>query len=115
APGTGRTLWTFDAGRNVELLTLESSPPQIGAHTLTLRDRRGQLSALNIADGSRRLIRSSAPAWCRKAILYRQKVPYQTNRGTNACRFGGARALLPVGFALLGLAFGRAHRLLELA
>jgi putative pyrroloquinoline-quinone binding quinoprotein len=93
-PATGHTRWSFPAGRNVGLITRTLLPPQLGAATIALADAAGQLRAVDLADGSRRALRPSAPAWCRKVVLYEQKVPY-TTANASITTYVGQYALFP--------------------
>jgi PQQ-like domain len=82
APASGRALWRFDAGRNTGLIDLQLIPAQTGAHTVILADGGARLVSLDLADGERRAVSSTARGWCRKAIVYRQKQGYAVEAGT---------------------------------
>lgn len=69
-PTTGRTLWSFDAGRNAGLLTLRRLPAQLGTTRIALRTS-GRVVSLDLRTGKRRTIKPSAHGWCRQFILYK--------------------------------------------
>ncbi|MEZ5101970.1 MAG: hypothetical protein R3C15_19650 [Thermoleophilia bacterium] len=69
-PVTGRTVWSFDAGRNVGLLTLRRIPAQVGATRLALPSANRVVS-LDLRTGTRRPIESSSRGWCRRFIFYK--------------------------------------------
>jgi PQQ-like domain len=78
SPARGRTIWSFDAGRNVGLMTQLLIPAQVGPNTIVLRDRRGRPVALDLAKGSSRAVPGTAQGWCSKPIQYRQAIGYET-------------------------------------
>lgn len=72
-PLSGRAIWTFDAGHNDGLISELQLPPQSGAHTLLLPDRRGQLEDLDLATGARRPASAGSVGWCRQATSFVQQ------------------------------------------
>src|SRR5439155_22046098 len=53
-PATGRTRWSFDAGRNTGLLSGRFFPARLDQDTIVLRDGSRRLVALNLRSGSAR-------------------------------------------------------------
>jgi outer membrane protein assembly factor BamB len=60
-PATGRTRWSFDAGRDPGLLTNEAPPPQVAHDAVVLR-RSGRLFAVDLRDGATRALPATARA-----------------------------------------------------
>jgi hypothetical protein len=73
-PRNGQTLWTFDAGHDVGLITLRRLPPQVGTTTIVLREKGRRTTAVDLADGSHRPIPRTAAGWCREPILYKLRL-----------------------------------------
>ena len=69
-PETGKTMWSFDTGRNTGLMSGQLIPARIDDDTIAMHNRTGRLVALNLRNGSSHPI-SSATGWCRKTITYR--------------------------------------------
>lgn len=76
-PATGHVRWTFNAGRDIGLITQTRLPPQESNNAIVLRTPSGHLIELNIVTGEKRLISSHASAWCSKVITYRMAVAYR--------------------------------------
>lgn len=77
----GRTVWRFDAGRDLPLLEFEE-PPQAAANKVVLQDVAGKPTTLDLANG-----KTSAPplglvAWCQMEVNYEEPVAYITNAGS---------------------------------
>ena len=87
-PKTGRTLWTFDAGRNVGLILQTLLPPQTGDHTIVLRDKQGHLVALDLATGTTRRLTTPVRAWCKALVTYKYNVPYNGEIGDHVGQYG---------------------------
>jgi outer membrane protein assembly factor BamB len=101
---TGKTRWSFDAGRNTRLMGGLSLPPRIDSTTIAISDRRGQLFALDLRTGATRLIRATLRAWCGKTILYHlahtgyyggQGGLYVGQGGISPCTASGGRGAEP--------------------
>jgi hypothetical protein len=82
SPASGRTLWRFDAGRDLALLIGNVSLPQTAPATIVLRDAQRRLRALDLASGARTAIAPTAPAWCTRPIEYRQTAGFDTDDET---------------------------------
>jgi hypothetical protein len=85
-PASGRTLWTFDAGRDLGLITFRRLPPQLGATTVVLHGKKG-LTAIDLAGGTWHAVAPTVPGWCSEPMLYK-------------LRFGGRSSLYVGQFAL---------------
>jgi hypothetical protein len=94
APASGRTLWRFDAGRALSLITLQVPLVLTGRNTVVLENGAGRLVALNLGSGARHPIAASAPGWCRKPIIYTQRVPTETG-GLVATKYIGHGTMSP--------------------
>jgi len=70
SPRTGRTVWSFDAGRNLGLLEQISVPARIDANTIVVRDGAKGLVALDLRNGSHHPVSATALGWCEKTLLY---------------------------------------------
>ena len=68
---TGKTRWSYHAGRNISLIQETGVPPRIDVQTVVIHNGSGRLLALNLATGGTRGVSASTPAWCQKTILYR--------------------------------------------
>ncbi len=69
-PATGKTRWSFAAGRNLSLLK-GVVPPRIDDTTIVLTKPGEGLVALDLSTGKSRPIAASASAWCERPITYR--------------------------------------------
>jgi outer membrane protein assembly factor BamB len=101
---TGKTRWSFNAGRNTRLMTGLSVPARIDSNTIAISDRRGQLFALDVRTGATRPIRATLRAWCEKTILYHlahtgyyggQGGLYVGQAGLSPCTASGQRSPQP--------------------
>jgi putative pyrroloquinoline-quinone binding quinoprotein len=68
-PLTGKTAWSFKAGRDLPLITQQKTLPQVGPTVLVLKTRSGYV-ALDLRTGRTRHLAASSHAWCRKTIVY---------------------------------------------
>lgn len=97
-PRTGRTLWTFDAGREIGLLSRRYVPPQLDATTIVLRDERGGRFAVDLSTGSKRSVPPSTRGWCRQPTRYTMRTPggpprtYVGRPALFACSVAGRRS-----------------------
>ncbi len=120
---SGKTLWSFDAGSERDLL--ESTSPELAENTVVLSGPGRKLTALNLENGSRTPPAAGAIAWCQKPTRYTTNVPdgtnpttsYQGNNALFACRPSGAAIATPekvprfVGTSLDGvIAWSEAHK-----
>jgi outer membrane protein assembly factor BamB len=94
ALSSGRTLWSFEAGRNVGLIRGTLLPPRTGADTIVIRDARGRLRELNLERGTRREAPSGTVGWCRTPMEYRQSLGYEID-GTEITDYTGQLTLFP--------------------
>jgi outer membrane protein assembly factor BamB len=78
---TGRTRWSFDAGRNMSLIQGTATYAFTDSGSIAIRDARGRLRALDLVRGSHRAISATTSGWCRRAVEYRQDTPYETDDG----------------------------------
>jgi PQQ-like domain len=93
-PSSGRTRWTFDAGRDRGLLTQAELPPLVAASTIAVRDH-GRLVALYLASGRHRRLGRSARGWCRTFSRYKDYAAYRPANGPPTTRYLGQYALFP--------------------
>jgi hypothetical protein len=70
-PATGRTAWSFDAGRNIELMSEQGVPPRLAADTIAIKGPAGRAVALDLATGKTSGLPAHAVAWCQTTIQYR--------------------------------------------
>jgi hypothetical protein len=94
-PRTGRTLWTFAAGRDVGLIEGTRPPPQVTAYRVVLRAGGRRLVALDLRNGSTKPLAASARAWCRGLTTYKEKIPFNTSIGTSLTVYVGQYSLYP--------------------
>jgi outer membrane protein assembly factor BamB len=90
----GRTIWHFNAGRSVGLITQALQPPTTGTDRILLRGRSGGYVDLNLRTGARQRVARTTPAWCRSATFYRQAVPYVA-AGHSLTKYVGQPSLFP--------------------
>jgi outer membrane protein assembly factor BamB len=76
ALASGRTLWSFSAGRNLGLINSTLIPPRTTLNTIVLRDARGRLRELDLSRGTSRPAASGTVGWCRRTIDYAQNLGY---------------------------------------
>jgi hypothetical protein len=86
---SGRTRWTFDAGRNVELIE-NVVPPQTGESTVILEAEDGSLVSLDLASGARQPVDEGTRAWCLQSTSYTASGPTGAVDG-----YRGERAIAP--------------------
>jgi hypothetical protein len=101
-PANGRTLWSFDAGHSVGLITQQLQPPLTGAARILLRGRNGGYVALDLRTGARHAVARTTPAWCRGPITYSIGPPdpkgstiYNGQSSLYPCNAAGARRAIP--------------------
>jgi hypothetical protein len=100
---TGKTLWSYDAGRDEQLFN--EAVPLLGPYVVALPGPGGSTVALNLATGAHRPVPAGAVAWCQAIAVYTTLVPYPTVRGadykrisgglTKPCQPSGAAAAVP--------------------
>jgi outer membrane protein assembly factor BamB len=97
---SGRTLWTFDAGHNVDLI--ENTPlPQTGASTVLLPDAGGTLVRLDLETGAHRPAAEDVTAWCLGHTGYNapnvegKPTQYRGQLAVFACNARGRRVARP--------------------
>ncbi|HKD94733.1 MAG TPA: PQQ-binding-like beta-propeller repeat protein [Gaiellaceae bacterium] len=101
-PVTGKTQWSFKAGRNVYLLADKGSAPETSATTVVLKTPSGYV-ALNLRTGKAKHLAATTHAWCLKTILYHlSHTIYYAGRGEYIgqqalypCTLGTRRAAVP--------------------
>jgi hypothetical protein len=72
---TGKTIWSYDAGSNADLL--DQLPPVIGSEVVALpATSGGGMVALNLATGKAAPVSPTAAGWCGSSVQYKTKVPY---------------------------------------
>lgn len=103
-PATGKSRWSFDAGRNIGLIEGRLVPPRIATDTIAVGNRTGRLVALDLRTGASHPVAASTPAWCEKTIQYHLSHTgyYGAKRGSYVgqdalypCTIHGRRARLP--------------------
>lgn len=70
-PATGRTIWSFAAGRDVQLMSDEGVPPLLGKDVIALRSPSGRIVGLDLARGKTSTVLAHRAAWCETTIRYR--------------------------------------------
>ena len=93
-PATGRTIWRFEAGHAVGLLTQTFHAAQTGVERLVLRDQGGSYVDLDLRTGVRHRVDRTARGWCRGEIVYHQAIPYDTSHGP-VTKYVGQGSLFP--------------------
>jgi len=101
-PVTGKTEWSFKAGRNVFLLADKGSAPETGAATVVLKTPSGYV-ALDLRTGKAKHLATRSHAWCLKTILYHLthtiyyggRGEYVGQSGLYPCTLNTRRAALP--------------------
>jgi outer membrane protein assembly factor BamB len=72
---TGKTIWSYDAGSDADLL--DSTPPVIGSEVIALPAKAsGEMVALNLATGKPAPLSATAAGWCASGVEYKTKVPF---------------------------------------
>jgi hypothetical protein len=66
---SGRTRWSFDLGRNSDVI-MRTQLALAARNSIVVRDARRRLVALDLGDGSTVPMSAAAGAWCRKKIVY---------------------------------------------
>jgi hypothetical protein len=100
-PANGRTIWSFDAGHAVGLISEQLQPPQTGTAEIVLRAPGGGYVDLDLRTGARHRIARTAPAWCRGPVFYHLAVPgrasalYVGQSSVYPCNGAGSRTSLP--------------------
>ena len=105
-PATGRTTWSFNAGRNIGLISELAVPPRIDEDTIVLREGPQRLVALDLRNGSHHPVSPTAAAWCEATPLYRlsnsqyyggKSGQYVGQHTLFACTADGHRRPVPAG------------------
>ncbi|MDQ6928382.1 MAG: PQQ-like beta-propeller repeat protein [Actinomycetota bacterium] len=94
-PASGRTLWSFDAGSNTDLLTQKALPPRTADNVVVLPGSDGQSTALDLSDGSQRPADTGVTAWCQTSVRFHENVPYHGSNGKDINDRVGQNALFP--------------------
>jgi hypothetical protein len=100
-PANGRTIWSFDAGHALGLISEQLQPPQTGTAHIVLRAPGGGYVDLDLRTGAHHRIARSAPAWCRGPVFYhlaapgQAPVPYVGQSSLYPCNGAGSRTPLP--------------------
>ncbi len=89
---SGRTRWSFDAGRNLTLVT-GAMAPQVSATRVVLPDASGASMSLDLATGARAPLAPGTRLWCRASTTYKVKVPYHASNGRTIDTYRGGDAL----------------------
>jgi hypothetical protein len=95
-PVSGKAEWSFNAGRNIPLLTLRGALPQVGATSIVLKTGSGSV-ALDLRTGKTSHLRATSRAWCQRTILYHL---------AHAAYYGGRRGLYVGGESLFPCTLG---------
>ncbi len=66
---TGKTIWSFDSGTDVRLVTSQS-PPLVSEDALALVEPGGKPFGLSLLTGARRGLPADVVAWCRASTSY---------------------------------------------
>lgn len=101
---TGKTLWSYDVGRDISLLA--QTPPLLGPYVVALPSPRDGTVALNLASGTHSLVRAGAVTWCQSTVTYKTQVGWQDLNGKiqylrvgqqaiKPCRVSGAPVAIP--------------------
>jgi outer membrane protein assembly factor BamB len=69
---TGKTLWSYDAGRDGSLLY--QTPPLLGPYVVALPSPGGGTVAVNLATGTRSPVAAGAVAWCQSIVTYKTQL-----------------------------------------
>jgi PQQ-like domain len=94
-PANGRTIWSFDAGHSIGVITQKPQPPQTGAARIALRGPSGKYVDLDLRTGARHAVARTAPAWCRGSITYSEALPYRASGGRSSTTYVGEASLYP--------------------
>jgi hypothetical protein len=92
-PRSGRVEWSFDAGRNVGLMSEDAVPPRVSETAIAIRSGTGRQVALDLRTGRTTPVRSGTKAWCQKAIEYR--LAHSTYYSGKAGTYVGELSLFP--------------------
>jgi PQQ-like domain len=76
---TGKTLWSYDAGSNVNLLS--NAPTILGSEVVAMPTSNGGMAALNLVTGKHVPVSGTAVGWCTSGVTYTTKVPYPNTQG----------------------------------
>jgi outer membrane protein assembly factor BamB len=72
---TGKTIWSYDAGSDGDLLMGLS--PVIGSEVVALPAKSsGEMVALNLVTGKHEPVSPTAAGWCASSVQYKTQVPY---------------------------------------
>lgn len=91
-PRSGKTVWSFKAGRNIGLMSGTVLPPQISSTAIALKTHSGWV-ALDLRSGKARRVPPSRYAWCQRIINY--KLAHTTYYGGKGGAYTGQQALFP--------------------
>jgi hypothetical protein len=70
-PKTGKTLWTFAAGRALGLVTFLHLPTQLDRNAVVLQDAHGRYVEADLGRGPGRRLAKTRTGWCRSPILFK--------------------------------------------
>jgi outer membrane protein assembly factor BamB len=101
---TGRTVWSFDAGPDGDLL-YGGSLPQVGVESVVVKKPAGGVTELDLRSGAQRTPPTGRTGWCQQGTSY-EGPPVKTGSGKTlttfvgelmrfACDVSGARAPVP--------------------
>jgi outer membrane protein assembly factor BamB len=78
---TGKTLWSYNAGSDINLAV--GMPPVIGSEVVALPANKagGKPIALNLATGKSAPVAPDTPGWCASGVSYTTQVHYPTAAG----------------------------------
>jgi hypothetical protein len=102
-PATGTTEWSFNAGRDLALLSGQAAQPLVGPTSIILKHGSRRI-ALDLRNGKTRRVRAGTRAWCQRPILYQlaHAAYYHGGRGLYVgqdalypCTATGRRLALP--------------------
>ena len=100
---TGKTIWSFDAGPSVRLVS-KPAPPMVSEDALVLVEPAGRPIELNLVTGARRDLPADVTAWCRPTATTYEPPPghspyptpsFATLLSSTACDATGTPVPLP--------------------
>ena len=91
---TGKTTWTFDAGRSMSLID-GTTPPKDGADTVIYPSSSGGYVELDLANGHHRSVAVTAAGWCTSSTKYKVTPPFDAGNGHKISDYVGQDATFP--------------------